>query len=130
MQAEFSLSPHRFFTSLGYVQTPTRTMYVEYVGSTPISHLLVSRAHVARNTNCLHLHTTCMAMEDLQRTGVILVGFLFPCLPAPTQQGYLQWRNRWGFPPHTMVAHQAPPAYRSQHGDCRISHYRLVVPTQ
>lgn len=63
------LAPHRFFTLLGYAQTPTRTMYVEYVGFISISHLLVPRAHVARNTSCLHLHTTCMAMEDLQRTG-------------------------------------------------------------
>ena len=63
------LVPHRFFTLLDYAQTPTRTMYVEYVGPTPISHLLVSRAHVARNTNCLYLHITCMAMENLQRTG-------------------------------------------------------------
>lgn len=42
--------------------------------------------------------------KTYKEQGVIMVGLLFPCLPAPTQQGHSQWRNKWGFPPHTMVS--------------------------
>lgn len=80
LKAELSLSPHRFFTSLGYTQAPTRIMYVEYVGSTPISHLLVPRAHAARNTNCLHLRMSCMVMKNLQITGGYSGWFSFSLL--------------------------------------------------